>query len=925
MSRWHSRSCKTPDVVDLDGFLTCKCCLECAPAEGEEAPGALTTSAPPCPPNPPQGQLRLSWPTSLNYTAHAAEPDDGATATDHDSAPAESPSENIVVLPGSASGPCTKQALTHGALEEPDHIRLLRISPGPRAAPLHGNLRIAGLQSKPDYEALSYTWADDNGDSSRSRRLYIGAYWDIVPITANCESALRCVRDPNSPRTVWVDSVCIDQESDRERSHQVGMMGRIYSYASRVTSYLGPQTESSGQALAALRREELRQQLGDKDAFRFSPSELKCFQDLFGRRYFSRLWIVQEMCLARTLGFRCDHDSPYRLDHKQILPKLRYRSVLPNWLEQSMAPSLDAHGLLRLVVALGGSHCADARDHIFSLLGLYNPVAALHDGLLPSYTLSEAEIFTGFAAYSALKVGDAHVILELAVRSRPTTIPLPSWVPNWAQDFSQDVRIQFPGPHYFTAGRRSSIALHQSIPEEPTNPITKSNRELSIEDQYPASHRTLLNGGLVLSGDWLVRDADDFTPELETSESPAPGQVTLRRAGRAPGCAITLRVRISGRAEPGLDPTRSRLNIFRAHGRSSVLVLRTRAGSTQQEFLGLGIVRLEANEDVEPWRGFKDWESTQKCLRLGSKADELVGNALDHLETKSSLCLTSIWSAVAPSPVDSQNSGLSILRDFWSLASNRVWMEDSNRFGDLGDWAGKEMKDDVQLARAYWTRFQDLETTLGGMPPTDGLLSSSIATDEPVSKWVGAGVATQAPVPTAVRDVNLWFCLLVQLIERCSPINSFRDLYFKDPKWIMRSQAWEIRRTLLHTVPTSNSEFTNKVLPRLQTMSDDEHLLTAREILRIHRAKKPDLGEEGASEYQPGSEPLLAGYWDWAVLKSHIDGTIAYWEECGAFWDRFRAVALDAVQADFIDDESRREMQNSLGLSLAWNQSIVIT
>jgi len=214
MSRWHSRSCKAPDVVDLGGFLTCKFCLECAPAEGEEVPGTLTTSRPPCPPNPPDGQLRLSWPTYFISAAHADESGDGTIAADHDSAPAESPSDNAVPLPGSASGPCTKQALTHGTLEEPDHIRLLRISPGPRTAPLHGNMRIAGLQSKPDYEALSYTWADDNGDSSRSRRIYIGAFWDIVPITANCESALRCLRDSFTPRTVWVDSICIDQESD---------------------------------------------------------------------------------------------------------------------------------------------------------------------------------------------------------------------------------------------------------------------------------------------------------------------------------------------------------------------------------------------------------------------------------------------------------------------------------------------------------------------------------------------------------------------------------------------------------------------------------------------------------------------------------------------------------------------------------------
>jgi len=498
------------------------------------------------------------------------------------------------------------------------------------------------------------------------------------------------------------------------------------------------------------------------------------------------------MCLARTLGFRCDDDSPYRSDHKKSLPSLSGKSVLPRWLEESIAPSLDAQGLLSLVVALGGSHCADPRDHVFSLIGLYNPEAALRDGLLPNYTLSKAEIFTGFAAYIALKVGDVHGILELVVRSRPTIIPLPSWVPNWAQDFSQDLGIQWlqgigslgPSGHY------SSIVLHRPILDNPTGLIRELTYKLSIEDQYPASHRTLFNGGLVVSGDWLVQDADDFTQAPETSELAAPGQITLRRAGRAPGCAITLMMRISGRVETGLDPTRSRLNIFRVYGSSSVLILRTRAGSTQQEFLGIGILLLEANEDVEPWRVFKYYESTKKCLALGN-GDNLVlqANLAYRLETQSRLWFTSIWKAVAPSPVDSQVSGCSLLRKFWSLASNRVWMEDPKRSKDVGDWVKKKgMKDDIRLLRANWTQFQDLETTLGGIHLTDGLLSSSITIDEPASKWMGAGFVTQEPVPTAVRNINLWFCLLIQLIVGCSPINPSRDLYFKEPKMMMKSQ-----------------------------------------------------------------------------------------------------------------------------------------
>ena len=39
---------------------------------------------------------------------------------------------------------------------------------------------------------------------------------------------------------LWVDQICIDQSSNKERNHQVAMMGDIYRRATETYMWLGP-------------------------------------------------------------------------------------------------------------------------------------------------------------------------------------------------------------------------------------------------------------------------------------------------------------------------------------------------------------------------------------------------------------------------------------------------------------------------------------------------------------------------------------------------------------------------------------------------------------------------------------------------------------------------------------------------------------
>ena len=64
--------------------------------------------------------------------------------------------------------------------------------------------------------------------------------------------------DDDSPTVrvdwLWVDSICIDQLNNLERSSQVQRMKDIYEHAMNTVVWLGPSDETSDMALRAIRK-----------------------------------------------------------------------------------------------------------------------------------------------------------------------------------------------------------------------------------------------------------------------------------------------------------------------------------------------------------------------------------------------------------------------------------------------------------------------------------------------------------------------------------------------------------------------------------------------------------------------------------------------------------------------------------------------
>jgi hypothetical protein len=123
-----------------------------------------------------------------------------------------------------------------------NEIRLIDLLPGGEHEPIACTIIIAELESV-DYSAVSYTWATEDGDASRTKsiQVYTDEDWEegrYIKVTANCENALRQLRSKRSERTtrimIWIDSICINQERIIERNQQVSIMDRIYKNAEHV-------------------------------------------------------------------------------------------------------------------------------------------------------------------------------------------------------------------------------------------------------------------------------------------------------------------------------------------------------------------------------------------------------------------------------------------------------------------------------------------------------------------------------------------------------------------------------------------------------------------------------------------------------------------------------------------------------------------
>jgi hypothetical protein len=134
--------------------------------------------------------------------------------------------------PGKA--PAKAPEYHYDALPDGQFIRILTLYPGTLDDPLEGNVESFNIDSLDKYESLSYVW----GKPERCHEIVCAG--QRLRLTASLHDALRRLRQPDKPRRLWADQICINQDNEAERSQQVQFMNHIYKNASHVLVWLGP-------------------------------------------------------------------------------------------------------------------------------------------------------------------------------------------------------------------------------------------------------------------------------------------------------------------------------------------------------------------------------------------------------------------------------------------------------------------------------------------------------------------------------------------------------------------------------------------------------------------------------------------------------------------------------------------------------------
>ncbi|CEI61042.1 hypothetical protein FVEN_g11402 [Fusarium venenatum] len=434
---WHDPDCRRIDPIPFDDKLwTCQACGTIGPLEFPiEEPVETTTSSANHEERHQYEAIRpLSWPSCVGYLTDALDEHVGRAL------------QQVQVSQDMVCSGITHQAATvsdaygreiqqvvYPELTQPSHIRILELLPAPREKALEGRLLVVDVDKPPSYEALSYTWADANSDASLCQRIFIGRGNRALPITSSCHQALRHLRQELESIFVWVDSVCINQSDLEERSYQVAMMDDVFSRANVVHAYVGE--DELGNSRRGTNAVSLLQSIVEST---MPPgSELRdrarvTLGPFFQRPYFSRLWVVQEVLLARSVILHCGGQStPITWD---IVVKAQAHGVeIPWWMNHigRIGPYVKG-GLVQVLAATALCQMSDLRDKIFGLLGLIDVQDA--SNLAADYNLTVREVYIGTAAYLIQKKG-RHEILELSESlsniTQRNTYGIPSWVPMW--------------------------------------------------------------------------------------------------------------------------------------------------------------------------------------------------------------------------------------------------------------------------------------------------------------------------------------------------------------------------------------------------------------------------------------------------------------------------------------------------------------
>jgi hypothetical protein len=334
-------------------------------------------------------------------------------------------------------------------------FRLLTILPGSGNHPIRCSLQCCSVDAKVKYAAVSYCW----GSSDLTHQVIVNG--TPLPVTRSAFEVLHALRSLYRTKVVWIDYLCINQATERDKTHQLPLMPRIYENSSQVIVWLG-RSKTADLAVALVNRMFLINRLRSTSEikpleYQITIEGARALKRMLKTGWFTRVWVVQEVVRARhKVNIRYGQSSltwerfswftqSLQLDGSQLAmlstrighSGLDKVAALQN-VSMMRRFALVKDERLSLMFYLGSIYRSSSifeatkpHDRIYSLSGLSG---LSNVNLEPDYSTPLRQLFIDVVK-NALQTGvPRHRLAFLSHAGtgyNPTVPGLPSWAPDW--------------------------------------------------------------------------------------------------------------------------------------------------------------------------------------------------------------------------------------------------------------------------------------------------------------------------------------------------------------------------------------------------------------------------------------------------------------------------------------------------------------
>lgn len=335
------------------------------------------------------------------------------------------------------------------------------------------------LNDHPAYEAVSYRWEQTN----HAHFIVVNGF--EVPVMGNVFSMLsefRCQAFPASP-IFWVDSICVNQSCTQDRNEQVQLMGKIYSKASLVRIWIGTEYDHADQAFELVCNCGPANEISEERvAWNVIHDEAgtKALTKLLQRDYWNRMWVFQEIVLAKeavvhcgklqapwsnfrwldvvsskhTLWLTAQVEYPWIFEFRKALFTIAHFCVT----------SAEASHVNNVLHPTRHLRCQDPRDKLYALRGVCE---AMTRTVKVNYSAPVRDVFTTFARNQILADVNLSSLLTAGLWSplNGDDINLPSWAPDLRGMGGVDIRyLAGHQTNYFNADGGTNSRHRLSTP-----------------------------------------------------------------------------------------------------------------------------------------------------------------------------------------------------------------------------------------------------------------------------------------------------------------------------------------------------------------------------------------------------------------------------------------------------------------------------